>query len=126
MILEVTLWIAQIALAGLFAFGGFMKLARTPEDLAKMWPWANDVPPSLTKFIGVAELAGAVGVILPLLTGILPWLTPLAAIGFLAIQSIAFGFHLQRGERGILWLNVIIAAASVFVVWGRWDLFFGA
>lgn len=124
--LNIILWILQIALAGLFAFGGYVKLAKTPEDLGKMWPWANDVPPPLTKFIGVAEIAGAVGIILPMLVGMLPWLTPLAAVGFLTIQIIAIGFHLQRGEREILWLNLIILAVSAFVIWGRWDLFFGA
>ena len=126
MILNIVLWILQAALAGLFGYAGYLKLTKSPDDLAKMWAWANEVPAGLTRLIGVAEIAGAVGIVLPQLTGILPWLTPLAALGFLAIQIIAIAFHGVRGEmRQTVWLNLILLAASAFVIWGRWGLFTG-
>jgi hypothetical protein len=68
--------------------------------------------------------ARALGIILPILTGILPWLTPLAAIGFLIIQVLAIGLHARRDETAkTVALNLVLLALSVFVIWGRWSLF---
>jgi hypothetical protein len=122
--LEIALWIAQIILAAMFAFAGFLKTTQPIAQLAKMMAWASDSPVALVRFIGVVELAGALGMILPILTGILPWLTPLAAIGFLIIQILAIGMHARRGETAkTVALNLVLLALSVFVAWGRWPLF---
>ena len=122
--LNLFLWIAQIGLAGLFGFAGVIKTIRPIPDLAKMLVWPGDVPAWLVRFIGVAEFAGALGIVLPQLAGILPWLTPLAALGFVAVQVIAIGFHAVRGElKMALPINLLLLALSAFVVWGRWDLF---
>ncbi len=124
MTLNVLLWIAQVALAVLFGAAGVMKAVRPLPDLAKMINWVDALPPALTRFIGIAEAAAAIGLILPMLTGILPWLTPLAAIGLALIQVLAIGFHAQRGETKIsLPFNLALLAVSAFVAWGRWDLF---
>jgi hypothetical protein len=121
---EITLWIAQIILAGLFGFAGILKATRPIASLTPTMAWAGDVPPALVRFVGVVELAGALGMILPILTGILPWLTPLAAIGFLIIQILAIGLYASRGETAkTVALNLVLLALSVFVVWGRWNLF---
>jgi hypothetical protein len=122
--LEIALWIAQIILAAMFAFAGFLKTTQPIAQLAKMMAWASDSPVALVRFIGVVELAGALGMILPILTGILPWLTPLAAIGFVIIQILAIGMHARRGETAkTVALNLVLLALSVFVAWGRWPLF---
>jgi hypothetical protein len=67
---------------------------------------------------------GALGLILPLVTGILPWLTVLAGIGLTLIQLLAiFKEHLPKKEYNAIPLNLILVALSIFVVIGRWTLF---
>ncbi|MBI4922905.1 MAG: DoxX family protein [Devosia nanyangense] len=118
------LWAAQVLLALLFGFAGIMKTFRPIPDLAKMLVWPGDLPVWVTRFIGIAEGAGALGLILPLASGILAWLTPLAAIGLAIIQALAIGFHAQRGETAkSLPINLVLLALAVFVAWGRWSLF---
>ena len=66
------------------------------------------------------ELAGALGMILPAATRILPWLTPLAALGFAVIQVLAIGTHALLGETAqTLPINLVLLALSLFVAWGR-------
>jgi len=65
-------------------------------------------PPGLITFIGVVEILGAIGIVLPLALRILPWLSTWAAIGMVLLQLAAIGMHLTRGEVSMLWLNVII------------------
>ncbi len=117
----IALWIAQILLALASGFAGFMKTFRPIPDLAAMMKWPGDYPPALTRFVGVAELAAAVGLILPSATGILPWLTPLAALGFGIIQVLAIGLHAMRGEtQQTLIANLILLALALFILWGYW------
>lgn len=118
------LWAAAILLALAYLAAGGMKAVRPIPVLAEMLNgWPADMP-RLTRFIGAVEVLGAIGLILPLATGILPWLTPLAAIGLSVIQVLAIGFHAQRGEVAkTLAANLILLALSLFVLWGRWPLF---
>ena len=78
--------------------------------------------PLLARFIGAAELAGALGLILPMLTGIKPRLTALAAAGLATIQVLAIPFHLYRGEFGILPINLVLLLLAVLVYRGRRNL----
>ena len=71
------LWIVQVLLALLFLFAGGTKLIQPIEVLTQQTP----LPGLFVRFIGVAEVLGAIGLILPGLLRIRPWLTPLAAIG---------------------------------------------
>lgn len=117
----IALWVVQILLAVAFGLAGVMKLFLPIPDLATMLKWPGDVPVGLVRFIGAAELAGGLGVLLPALTRILPGLTPLAALGFIIIQMLAIPFHASRGELAIaLPLNLILLTLSCFVFWGRW------
>ena len=94
------------------------------DVLAERMSFVTDYRPSTIRFIGVVEVAGALGMILPMVTGILPWLTPLAAIGFAAIQILAVPVHLRLGEAKLIHpLNLALLVVSLFVVWSRWDLF---
>ena len=69
-------------------------------------------------------MLGALGLILPLVTGILPWLTVLAGIGLTLIQLLAiFKEHLPKKEYKVIPLNLVLLALSIFVVIGRWALF---
>jgi hypothetical protein len=73
----------------------------------------------LVRFIGVAELAGGLGVLLPAATRIKPWLTPLAAAGLGLIMLFAMPVHIARGEVDMLGRNVVALAMAAFVMWGR-------
>jgi len=114
------LWVGQIALAGMFGMSGYMHAFTPVEALAQMgMGWTLDAPLALVRFIGFAELAGAIGVLLPALTRILPLLTPLAALGFSVIQALAIGVHLSRGEFAVVPMNLVLLAIALFVAWGR-------
>ena len=114
------LWTAQVLLALAFGAAGVMKMFTPVVELGAMMNWVTVTPEWLVWFIGVVEVLGALGVILPALTRILPWLTPLAALGFATIQVLAIGTHGALGETGTtLPMNLILLALSLFVVWGR-------
>jgi uncharacterized membrane protein YphA (DoxX/SURF4 family) len=118
---QIVLWIAQILLCAMFGMSGAMKTFMSPETLASAGiAWATDVPLWLVRFIGVCELAGAIGIILPALTRIKPFLTPFAALGFAAIQVLAIGFHAIRGEIAMTApVNALLLGLSLLVLWGR-------
>ena len=116
------LWAAAGLLAVLYLMAGGMKATQPIDKLAAQMKWPADLP-RLTRFIGVAEVLGAIGLILPLATGILPWLTPLAAIALAIVQVLAIGFHVMRKEWQVLPVNLILLALAVFVAWGRLGLF---
>ena len=118
--LDFWVWVASALLALAYGMAGVMKAFRPIPDLAKMMVWPGDVPVPMVRFVGVVEIAGALGVILPVLTGILSWLTPLAAAGLSLIQIFAIGFHGRRGETAkSLPINLILLALSLFVLWAR-------
>lgn len=123
--MNIALWIAQILLAAMYGMAGSMK-AFQPEKVRAnpQMTWAKDRSDGFIRFVGISELLGALGLILPLVTGILPWLTVLAAVGLTLIQLLAiFTEHLPKKELNIIPFNVILIAISVFVVLGRWTLF---
>jgi len=118
---NIALWVAQILLALVFGMAGFMKLTMPIPELASMMTWPGNVPTWLVRFIGFAELAGAIGVILPAATRIQPNLTPLAALGFAVIQVLAIPVHISQGDIAMVGpINIILFALAVFVVWGRY------
>jgi hypothetical protein len=118
--LHVGLWLVQGLLAVAFASAGFMKATMPIADLAANMPWAGDVPEALVRFIGLSELAGAVGLVLPAALRWKPALTPLAALGLVTIMVLASLFHLSRGEAMVLPVNATLGALAAFVAWGRW------
>jgi hypothetical protein len=80
----------------------------------------TDIPEALVRGIGLAELAGAIGVLLPALTRICPVLTPLAALGLAVILALAIPFHILRGEGDTVGLHIVMGALAAIVAWGRW------
>ena len=117
--LHVTLWVVQVLLAAMFVMSGLMKLTQSIDALAASLPWVTTVPELLVRFIGAAEFAGALGLILPSLTRIQPRLTALAALGLVVVMVLAAGFHASRGEFAALPMNLIIGLVALFVAWGR-------
>lgn len=117
---NIGLWVAQIVLAALYLMPAYMKLMMSPAELVQMGLlWVDGAPLSLVRFIGFAELAGAIGLVLPAATRIKPNLTVYAAIGLAAIQMLAIPFHLVRGEVGVVPFNLIFLALSLLIIWGR-------
>jgi uncharacterized membrane protein YphA (DoxX/SURF4 family) len=112
------LWAAQVLLAAAFAFAGVMKLTISAADLAQKMP-TGAVPIALLRFIGVAEVAGAIGLILPSLTRILPVLTPVAARALALVMALAAILHVSRGEISSLPAVLVLGAMALFVSWGR-------
>jgi hypothetical protein len=81
--------------------------------------WVGETPMARVRLIGVLEIAGAIGIVVPWAMGILTPLTPLAACGLAALQVGAIWTHMSRGEREQLWLNVLLLVAAVVVAIGR-------
>lgn len=117
--LSTALWVVQVLLALFFVMAGINHGVRPIGDAMKTSPWIEGVPFALVRFIGFAELAGALGLILPAVTRIKPELTRLAAVGLAIVMGLAVPFHIMRGEANVIGLHVIVVALSVFVVWGR-------
>lgn len=117
--LNVALWSTQLLLAAMFGMAGYMKLSQPISHLSAILPWAAQLPEGLVRFIGIAELAGALGLILPAATRILLVLTPLAASGLFVIMVLASGFHISRGEISNLPINAVIGSLAAFIAWGR-------
>lgn len=120
---SVAVWAAQALLALTFGASGAVKVFATDWFMA-MDPaaWPADVPRNLLVVIGIAELSGVLGVVLPRLTGIQPRLTVFAALGVLLIMVLASAFHAIRGEWEALPFNVALGGIAAFVAWGRWRL----
>jgi|SRR5688572_6116162 len=121
--MNVALWIVQGLLAAMYGMAGVMKTFQTSKAREQL-PWAKNRSDGFIRFVGISELLGALGLILPLLIGILPWLTPLAAIGLTLIQLLAiFTEHLPKKEYNVLPINILLLALSIFVLVRRWVLF---
>jgi uncharacterized membrane protein YphA (DoxX/SURF4 family) len=117
--LNITLWIAQSLLAAMFIMAGFTKVATPIDQLIVMMPWAADVPALLVKFIGVSELLGGLGLLLPSALRIKPNLTVLAARGLILIMIFAVAFHVSRGEFSATPASIILGSIAAFISWGR-------
>jgi hypothetical protein len=122
--MKTALWTLQVLFGLFFSITGFGKMlcydaAQWNEALHQV-SWFAAVPQDLFVFIGVAELLGGVGLILPAITGVKPKLTPIAAIGLTLVMILAALFHIARGEYGFLPVNVLLAGVSAFIAYGRW------
>ena len=118
--LHVSLWVVQLLLAAFFLLAGVNHGLRPIAEAAQSSPWITGIPAWLARFIGFAELAGAVGLVLPAATRVMPWLTPLAAAGLALIMVLAVPFHVMRGEASVVAFNIVPALLATFVAWGRW------
>jgi uncharacterized membrane protein YphA (DoxX/SURF4 family) len=117
--MNVTLWIIQILLAAAFLVSGITKLIRPGAKLKAGLP---EFHPSVIRLISVAEILGALGLILPGLTGIAPVLTPVAAIGLAIIMTGAVVTHARRRQARSVAVNLVLLILSVVVAVGRFAL----
>ena len=116
--MNTVLWIIQILLAVAFGMAGLLKSTRG-RGLKDRMPWVEDFSDRTVRFIGVMELLGAVGLILPAATGIATWLTPLAATGLLVVMVLAVLTHLRRKEPQVTPVNLALGLLAAFVAWQR-------
>ena len=112
------LWAVQGLLALLFLWAGGIKLILPLEQLTGPIP----LPGWLVRFIGVAEVLGALGLILPGLLGIRPGLTPLAAVGLVVIMIGATAITLAGGDVGAALISLVVGLLAAVVAYGRWRL----
>jgi uncharacterized membrane protein YphA (DoxX/SURF4 family) len=113
--------VIQVLLTLLFAVGGLLKLTQPYAKFTKLpfQAWANDFKPEHIRLIGVLEVSGAVGLIVPLLLPSLTMLTPLAAVGLALIMSGAMATHLRRSEYPNMVGNLMWLGLALFVAYGR-------
>jgi uncharacterized membrane protein YphA (DoxX/SURF4 family) len=116
-IMTYALWIVQALLALLFLFAGGMKLIQPIEALTQQMP----LPGLFVRFIGVAEVLGAISLILPGLLRIRPGLTPLAAVGLVLIMIGATVLTLVGGEVVLALIPLLVGCLLAFVAYGRWS-----
>ena len=114
-----TLWFVQIFLAIFFTGAAIPKITGRGIE---QWTGFAELPRPLVVSIGFAEIAGALGLALPMATGILPWLTPFAAIGLSVNVLMATGFHVRSNERLNAIETTLWATIAAIVAIGRWSL----
>lgn len=116
--LHIALWVVQVALALAFGMIGVTKLTTSDAVLIQQpGELVEKYGVGLIRFIGIAEVLGALGLILPAALRTLPVLTPLAAIGLAIIMSLATALHASKGEPIVT--QVAFLLLTLFVVWGR-------
>jgi len=126
---ETAAWMVAGVLAALYLTAGVLKTTQAMDTLAGPMPWTTSLVPTQVRLIGVAELLGAAGLVLPKLldviddrAGVEGTLTGLAATGLALVQVGAIPLHLRRGEPAVLPMNVVLAVAAGFVAVARFGL----
>lgn len=115
------IWVFSIVLALIFLITGVSRALRY-QQTKKFFAWVNDVPRPLVQVIGFVEILGALGLILPVATGIYPWLTLVAAGALALLLILAILFHAQRHEGSEIGAPVLLLLMIAFVAYGRWAL----
>lgn len=113
--MSIALWIIQILFAVAFVLIGLVKSTRPIAKLAEQMSWVTHYSPGFVRFIGVAELVGGLGLILPFATGIAPILTPIAAVALLVIMIGAVAYHVRQREFSALGSNIVIILGLLFI-----------
>jgi putative oxidoreductase len=117
--MKIVLWVIQILLAALFLMTGIQKVMQPISALVPMMGWVTAVPEWMVRFIGLVDILGALGLVLPSLTRIQPRLTVWAAIGLVVVMVLAMVLHVTRGEFGNLGFNAVLAVLAAVVAYGR-------
>jgi uncharacterized membrane protein YphA (DoxX/SURF4 family) len=117
--IHIALWIAQAIVAMMFVMAGFMKATQPLELLTESLPWASDLPLELIRVIGVCEILGGLGLLIPSIFRFKTFLTVWAAICLALVMGLAAGFHLVRGEFSAIGMNVFLMGIALWIAWGR-------
>jgi len=117
--LNIALWVAQGLLGVMFLMAGAMKASQPVEAMVESLPWVTSIPVGMVRFIGISEFLGGLGLLLPSILRIKPFLTVWAAMGLSIVMVLAAAFHASRGEFSAIGVNLVLVAIFVFVAWGR-------
>lgn len=117
--MNITLWVLQVLLAVAFFAHGWLLLMPPPEIAAQM---NASLPRWFCVFLGWAEILAAVGLTLPGLTRILPWLVPCAALGVMIVMISATVWHLVRGEFSSAAITALLLLMATFTAYARWRI----
>lgn len=117
--MNTTIWIIQGITGAMFVLAGLMKSTQPKEKLAKGMPWVNDFSAGTVKLIGLSQLLGGLGLIIPWATGILPVLTPIAGAMLGLVMIFAAAYHIKKKEFKAIGMNFFLFALAVFVSYGR-------
>lgn len=117
--LHYVLWGVQLLLAFAYLAAGSMKATQPIDALAVQMNWVTHVPPWLVRVIGTAELAGALGLVLPSALRVQPVLTPVAASLLTLVMGMAATFHVMIGEPPMMVPSLVLGSLAAFVAWGR-------
>jgi uncharacterized membrane protein YphA (DoxX/SURF4 family) len=118
--MNIAIWVVQIFLALVFLLSGALKVTQPIERLARLMKYVTAIkPPQLVRLIGILELLAAIGLILPAITGILPWLTPVAAFGLVLTMIGAMILHVRIGEGSQIAPNIVLLLLAAFVAVSR-------
>ncbi len=116
---RVALWGVQLLLAVLFFGAGMFKTFTPIDELAAAMPWVGYSPAAVVRFVGISEILGGLGLVLPAATRLLPFLTPLAAAGLVVVMALAAVMHGTHGELEGIPVNVVLGGLALFVAVGR-------
>ena len=118
--MNIMLWALQAVLAAVFLIAGLPKIVKPKEALvASMGEWANSFPTPGVKLLGLVEVLGAVGLIVPPLTGIAPVPSQVAAVGIIAIMLGAIVAHARESAGSKIAMNVVLGVRAAVVAWRR-------
>ena len=116
--MNIALWVLQALTAIAFGGHGFL-LMSGPQRMAERVPWVRALPAAFVRLLGLLEILGAIGVVVPAATGVLPSLTVAAAGGLVAMMLLAMLFHVTRREWPNIGLNFVLGALAFAVAYGR-------
>jgi hypothetical protein len=117
--MNVVLWMIQGLVAAMFLMSGVTKSTQPRDKLVQRMPFYEDIAPPVVRLIGGAELAGALGLVLPAVFGFATVLAPLAATGLALIMVLATGMHARRKEPGAMLLTSVLLILAVVIAWSR-------
>lgn len=116
-VMSTLLWIAQGLLAAVFGYSGIMKSTQKRDKLVQIGQTGvASLSYPVIRFIGIIEILGAIGIIVPVAIGILPMLTPFSALGFAVIMIMAAPIHYKRGEYACVAFNIFLLLVSLVVM----------
>jgi|SRR5439155_15595865 len=116
--MNIALWVMQVLTAVGFGGHGFLLVSR-PQRMGERVPWVRALPTPFVRVLGVLEILGAIGVVIPAATGVLPSLTVAAAGGLVAMMLLAIVFHAMRREWPNIGLNLVLGTLAFAVAYGR-------
>jgi uncharacterized membrane protein YphA (DoxX/SURF4 family) len=115
----VAIWVLQVLLALAFLAAGLTKVSQPRQRLATSMGWVEDFSDNGVRTIGALEVLGAVGLLLPALTGVATVLVPLAAVGLAVLMVGAAATHRRRGELPMIGVNAVLLVLALVVAWAR-------